>query len=273
MKLFRLTAWGLLASTLALSACKEHPTPQASTELGKGGSVVSGSAGPLGAQGADSGLVTCPAAVATLALAENPQGYTMSHSYQLPESPVPLIKLIAQQSGCFRVVDRAAGLRSTIQENELKEAGIVRSNSTVSKGKGYEAQYTLVPSLTFSEQDAGRGLAGVIAAIPILRDIAGLAGLVEQVKLKEAQVALLLTDNETTEQLAAATGSARTTDLGLGGLVGSKLGGAGGVGWSNSNEGKVIAAAFYDAHNKLVQQVRALQAKELPPPVPTRKQH
>ncbi|MEN9451343.1 MAG: hypothetical protein RLZZ369_402, partial [Pseudomonadota bacterium] len=73
MKPYRLTAWGLLASTLALSACKEHPTPQASTELGKGGSVVSGSAGPLGAQGADSGLVTCQAAVATLALAENPQ--------------------------------------------------------------------------------------------------------------------------------------------------------------------------------------------------------
>jgi hypothetical protein len=61
--------------------------------------------------------------------------------------------------------------------------------------------------------------------------------------------------------------------LGLGGLVGSKLGGAGGMGWSNSNEGKVIAAAFYDAHNKLVQQVRALQAKDLPPPVPTYKPH
>lgn len=266
----RLTALTLVSATLALGACKDSSTPQASTELGKGGSVVSGSAGPLGAQGADSGLVTCPAAVATLALAENPQGYTMSQSYQLPASPVPLIKLIAQQSGCFRVVDRAAGLRSTIQENELKEAGIVRANSTVAKGKGYEAQYTLVPSLTFSEQDAGRGLVGVLAAIPVLRDIAGLAGMIEQIKLKEAQVALLLTDNETTEQLAAATGSARTTDLGLGGLVASKMGGAAGLGWSNTNEGKVIAAAFYDAHNKLVQQVRALQAKELPPAVPTR---
>ena len=258
-----------LISLVGLSACKDK-TPQASTELGQGGSVVSGSAGPKGALGADKGLVTCTEPVATLALAENPQGYTMSNSYQLPASPVPLIKLIAQQSGCFRVVDRAAGLRSTMQENELKEAGIIRSDSTVSKGKGYEAQYTLVPSLTFSEEDAGRGLVGIIAAIPILRDIAGLAGLIEQVKLKEAQVALLLTDNETTEQLAASTGSARTTDLGLGGLIASKMGGAGGLGWSNTNEGKVIAAAFYDAHNKLVQQVQALQAKALPPAVPTR---
>jgi len=266
-------SWALwpaaLLICLGMAACGDKTTQQAKTELGQGGSVVSGSAGPKGAQGAGTGLVTCPTPVATLALAENPNGYTMTSHYQLPASPVPLLKLIAQQSGCFRVVDRAAGLRSTIQENELKEAGIVRANSTVSKGKGYEAQYTLVPSLTFSEQDAGRGLSGFIAAIPVLRNIAGLAGMVDQVKLKDAQVALLLTDNETTEQLAAATGSVRVTDLGVGGLIAGKLGGAGGIGWSNSNEGKVIAAAFFDAHNKLVTQVRELQAKQLPPAVAT----
>ena len=206
--------------------------------------------------------------VATVALAENPNGYTMGGSYHLPASPVPLIKLLAQQSGCFRVVDRGAGLRGTVQEQDLKDAGVLRPQSTVAKGKGYEAQYTLTPSLTFSEQDAGRGLAGVIAMVPVLRDIAGLAGLVEQVKFKEAQTALLLSDNETTEQVAAATGAARTTDLGVGGLVLGRLGGGAGAGWSNTNEGKVIAAAFLDAHNQLVVQARALQAKALPPPVP-----
>src|SRR2546427_7633924 len=69
--------------------------------------------------------------------------------------------------------------------------------------------------------------------------------------------------------LAAATGAARTTDLGVGGMVLGRLGAAG-AGWSNTNEGKVIAAAFLDAHNQLVHQVRALQAKELPPPVATK---
>lgn len=210
---------------LALAGCGEKKT-----ELGQGGSVVTGSAGPQGAQNAAKELVRCDAPVATLALAENPNGYTMGSGYQLPSSPVPLVKLLAQQSGCFRVVDRAAGLRGTIQEQDLKDSGILRkSNSTVAKGKGYEAQYTLTPSLTFSEQDAGRGLAGVIAMVPVLRDIAGLAGLVEQVKFKEAQTALLLSDNETTEQVAAATGAARTTDLGVGGLVFGKLGGAAGA--------------------------------------------
>jgi hypothetical protein len=44
-----------------------------------------------------------------------------------------------------------------------------------------------------------------------------------------------------------------------------------GAGWSNSNEGKVIAAAFLDAHNQLVAQVRELQAKDLPPEVARRR--
>lgn len=267
-----LVALAAIGLTMTLTAC-DHKTPQSSTELGQGGSMVGGSAGPKGAVGADPSLVKCDAPVATLALAENPDGYTMSSQYRLPASPVPLVKLLAQQSGCFRVVDRSAGLRGTIQESQLKEAGVLRENGTVHKGRGYEAQYTVIPSLTFSEQDAGRGLAGMIAAIPVLRDIAGLAGMIEQVKLKEAQVALMLTDNETTEQLAAATGSARTTDLGLGGLVAGKMGGAAGLGWSNTNEGKVIAAAFLDAHNKLVTQVRELQAKELPPAVAIRNTH
>jgi len=254
-----------LLAALALVACGEKKT-----ELGQGGSVVTGSAGPQGAQNAARELVRCDAPVATLALAENPHGYVMGGAYQLPASPVPLVKLLAQQSGCFRVVDRAAGLRGTLQEQELRESGVLRKNTTVAKGKGYEAQYTLTPSLTFSEQDAGRGLAGIMAMIPVLRDMAGLIGLAEQVKLKEAQTALLLSDNETTEQVAAATGSARTTDLGVAGIAFGKLGGAAGAGWSNTNEGKVIAAAFLDAHNQLVVQVRALQAKELPPEVPVR---
>jgi len=103
--------------------------------------------------------------------------------------------------------------------------------------------------------------------IPVLKNLTGYA---EKVTLKEAQVALLLTDNETTEQIAASTGSARTTDLGLGGLSFGGAGGGLGAGWSNTNEAKVIVAAFLDAHNKLVTQVRQLQSKELPPAVPVK---
>lgn len=58
--------------------------------------------------------------------------------------------------------------------------------------------------------------------------------------------------------------------VGMGGLVLGGLGGAAGAGWRNSDEGKVIAAAFLDAHHQLVAQVRLLQAKDLPPVVATR---
>lgn len=247
-----------------LAACGEKKT-----ELGEGSSMVTGSAGPAGAHASAKELMKCDSPVATLALVEDPHGYSSLSQYRLPASPIPLVRLLAQQSGCFRVVDRAAGLNGTIQEQQLQDAGIVRKDNTVHKGKGYEAQYTLTPSLTFSEQDAGRGLGGIIGAIPVLNKFAGLA---EQVKVKEAQVALLLTDNETTEQVAAATGSARATDLGVGGFMAGRLGGAAGAGWSNTNEGKVIAAAFLDAHNKLVVQARELQAKALPPAVQTKHQ-
>jgi Curli production assembly/transport component CsgG len=243
-----------------LSACNKTQI-----ETGQGSSPVTGSSGPAGAQQSAKELAKCDEPVATVALVESPNGYTVASKFNLPESPVPLIRLMAQQSNCFRVVDRTAGLKATVQEQELKNQGIVRQNSTVQKGQAYEAQYTITPSLTFSEQDAGRGIAGIIAMIPVLRDFAGYA---EQVKFKEAQVALLLTDNQTTEQLAASTGSAKATDLGLGGFAFSKAGGGAGMGWSNTNEAKVVVGAFLDAHNKLVVQIRQLQKKELPPAVP-----
>lgn len=66
--------------------------------------------------------------------------------------------------------------------------------------------------------------------ISVVRDLTGLIGLAEQVQFKEAQVALLLTDNETTEQLAAATGSVKVTDVGVGALPVGRLGGVGGIG-------------------------------------------
>lgn len=263
---YRTRAAAAALVALALAGCGEK-----GTELGQGGSEISGSAGPQGARNAARSLEKCDAPIATVALVENPRGYVMPYGNgQLPPTPVPLVKLLAQQSGCFRVVDRNAGLQGTIREGELRDAGVLRKDGTVQKGKGYEAQYQLVPSLTFSEMNAGGGLSGIIAMIPVLRDIAGLAGMAEKVKLKEAQTALFLTDTETTEQVAASTGSARATDLGVGGLVLGKLGGGGGAGWSNTNEGKVIAASFLDAHNELVHQLRALQAKQLPPPVATR---
>jgi len=106
----RALVWAALLSA-NLGGCGKS-----STELGEGGSIVSGSAGPNGSRHAARELQHCDAPVATLALVENPDGYAYGGSYQLPATPLPLVRLMAQQSNCFRIVGRAAGLHNRAQE-------------------------------------------------------------------------------------------------------------------------------------------------------------
>lgn len=157
------------ACAVLLGACGKK-----GVELGQGGSAVSGSAGPQGAKNAAKELQKCEAPVAVVSLLENQRGYTGIGRGGLPESPLPLVRVLMQQSGCFRIVDRNAGLDATVREQELKDKGVLRQDdSTVKKGRGIVAQYSVVPSLVFSEQDAGRQIGGVLAQIPGLNKVAG----------------------------------------------------------------------------------------------------
>ena len=61
MRLLTRSHWLLAAACIALAGCGEKKT-----ELGQGGSVVTGSAGPQGAQNAARELVRCDAPVACL---------------------------------------------------------------------------------------------------------------------------------------------------------------------------------------------------------------
>jgi curli biogenesis system outer membrane secretion channel CsgG len=257
----RLAAAFLLGlAGLTLGACRQVDT-------GEGGSIVTGSAGPKGNVGENRSLAKCEAPVATVAVVESPRGYMHTGKYpNLPESPVPLIRLMLQQSGCFRVVDRYLGLDATRSEMDLAKEGLTRPDMQLQKQQVLVAQYTITPNLVFSEENAGDFIGGIMSVIPGLEKYSGMAS---KVKFKEAQVTLFLTDNQTTEQLGASEGAARATDLGAGGFVLGKLGGAGAAGWGNTNEGKIIAAAFLDATNKLVPHVRTIAAKQLPPPVAT----
>ena len=67
---------------------------------------------------------------------------------------------------------------------------------------------------------------------------------------------MLLADARSGVQVAAAEGSTKKADLRLGaGLFGGGVGAAGG-GYGNTNEGKIIAAAFMDNYNQVVGVVR-----------------
>ena len=169
----------VVSAAILLAACGKQ-----GVEMGQGGSVVTGSGGPQGAQSAAKQLVKCDAPVAVVSLVENQGGYQGIGRGGLPESPLPLVRVLMQQSGCFRIVDRNAGLKATVHEQELKDQGILRADGDVKKGRGIMAQYSVVPSLNFSEQDAGRQIGGILAASPVLNKFAGAA---EQVPFKEAQ--------------------------------------------------------------------------------------
>ncbi len=235
-----------LAVTLAATTLSAGVTDM---KQGQGGSVVQGAAGTQGAQG-DTGLRKCTQPLGAVAVVE-PQDYIMASlaRYSL-QSPTSLIRLMIQQSNCFIVVERGMGMQNMMQERALADSGQLRSSSNIGQGQMVAADFVLTPSVVFSDDNAGAvggaigGLLGGKARV--------IGGLVGGLKFKEAQTSMLVTDARSGVQVAAAEGSARKADLGLGAFMGGG-GAAGGLGgYASTAEGKVIAASLADNYNNIV---------------------
>lgn len=240
----------LLAATVALtagvlSACN-------TTQLGGGSSMVTGSAGAAGEQNAASQLVKCQRPIGTAALVEEQSPGLAQAGLS---SPVPLMRLIMAQSRCFQVVDRGQAATIMAQERELMAQGQLQRGSNLGGGQMMAADYLITPNVAFQDENSGGGGALLGAFLP------GVAGAVAsgiRWENKEAQVTLFLTNVRTGVQEAVSEGSAKKTDLGGGllgvaGLVGGGLGA-----YESTDIGKITAAAFLDAHNKLVNQMVAM---------------
>ena len=149
-------------------------------------------------------------------------------------------------------------MASMQNERELAKSGELRSSSKMGKGQMVAADYTITPSITFSEK--GTGGLGALAG-GLLGSVGAIVG--GSMKSNEASTTLLMTDNRSGVQLAAAEGSAKNWDFGMvGGLIGG-LGGAGAGGFSNTPQGKVLAAAFMDSYNQLVKSTRNYSAQSV----------
>ena len=240
-----------VACVLAMSGVAAAQGGITKPKPGQGGSVVTGAAGTDGAKGAPEGLERCDKPMGAVAVVE-PQSEVITAllRYKL-QSPVGLIRMMIQQSNCFIVVERGAGMQNAMQERQLAQGGQTRAGSNMGGGQMVTADYVLTPSVVFSEGNAG-GIGGGLAS----RLGGGIGAIAGGLKFKEAQTSMLLADTRTTVQVAAAEGSTKKADLRLGaGLFGGGFGAAGG-GYGNTNEGKIIAAAFMDNYNKLVTAVR-----------------
>jgi len=171
-------------------------------------------------------------------------------------STVPVLKLLAQQSNCFVVVERGRAMQGMMRERDLASSGELRQGSNFGKGQLVSADFMLNPSITFSNNDAS-GVGGNVGGLVGGGRKTQLAlGLASSAKSKEASTLLTLVDNRSGVQLAAAEGNARNVDFGaMGSVFGSRAGGSLG-GYTNTAEGKVIASAFTDSFNKMVKVVR-----------------
>jgi hypothetical protein len=220
--------------------------------------AATGSASGSTAEGENSGLERCSETLGTLAVHEETDAYwyrRLREEYKLgPLTPV--LKLLAQQSNCFVVVERGKAMSNIMQERALEQSGELRESSNFKKGQLVAADFTLNPSLLFSEKNAGGG-GGAVAGV--LGGVVG--GIAAAFKSSEAGALLTLIENRSGVQVVAAEGSAKNTDFGgIGGLFGGSAGTALG-GYSNTNEGKVIAAALTDAFNNIVRATKSYKAQ------------
>jgi curli biogenesis system outer membrane secretion channel CsgG len=184
---------------------------------------------------------TCPMPYGTIAINEpNEQSRRWLDSYQLA-SPSTLLRTMAQQSNCFVVVERGIGMQNMRQERDLMSSGELQGGENVGKGQVVAADFMMVPTVQGSERTAVQG-GGMLGK---LRDKFKGA-----LKFTEARTSITVSSTRTSIQVASGAGEAKTK------LNGGGLFGKAGL-YSDSPEGKVIAASLLDNFNTVVLSLKA----------------
>ena len=197
----------------------------------------------------------CSQELGTLAVAEQPDTISRLRGYGLG-SPTMMLRMIVQESGCFAVVERGAGMQAMQQERAMAATGQLTADANIGGGQMQAADFVLTASVQFSEETGGVGgaVSGLLGrAGGLLGRLGGLAG---GVKFKEAQTTILVSDVRSGIQVASGEGQASKMNFTLGGWGWGGLGWATAGGYSKSPEGKLIAASLLDNYNKVVLQVR-----------------
>ena len=201
---------------------------------------------------ADSNVEKCSRKLGVMAVAEPHGGWSYLSAYQLG-SPEQLLRMMVQQSGCFDVVERGVAMQNIQQERSLAEGGELRGESNVGKGQMQAADFVMTPAVQIAANNTG-GVGGALAGG--LMNRFGLGGISGGLKFKEASTSLIIADVRSSIQVAAAEGKATKTDFDIGGWgwTGAAFGAAGG--YTNTPEGKVIAASLLDNWNNIVRTIR-----------------
>lgn len=177
-------------------------------------------------------------------------------------NPEALLKLFAARSNCLRIVDRNGGLAMRNQEAALGASGDLRRGSNIGKGQVASADYFIIPDIANSDSNTGGAAIGAIAGSLLPGGFGALAGGL-RTKKAQAQALITLVDARTTEQVYVAEGVAQKTDISFGGGGGAYgvtgFGAAAGGGYADTDIGKVITAAYFNAFVDLVNYMQAGQ--------------
>ena len=241
--------------TCMLTACAELPVNIGSQQSK---SPVTGSAAGSSAEGANPNLERCDSPIGSMALVEDTSRnyYIFQRRYGFVSS-VTTLRLLAQQSNCFVVVERGRALKNTQFERQLEESGELRQGSNFGKGQMVAADYSLTPDLIFQDPNTG-SIGGAIGGL--LGSVGAAVG--GAVKFQQAQAMLMLIDNRSGVQVVTAEGSSKGTSIGgLLGLSGNKFAGAIGS-IAKTPQDKVVVGAYMDAFNNLVRATRNYQPQE-----------
>jgi hypothetical protein len=203
------------------------------------------------AEDAVSNVEKCPHILGTIAVSE-PQAMAQLTSYGLG-SPVAVLRLMIQQSGCFTVLERGVAMQNIQQERALAQGGDLQAGSNIGKGQLQGADFVMTPNVQFNAKTGGVG-AGLGGFGGLLGGAIGM--IAGGLKFKEAQTSLLIADVRSGIQVAGEEGVAKKTDFSIGGWgYGAGTFGAAG-GYTSTPEGKMIMASLLDNYNKIVVAVR-----------------
>ncbi len=249
----------IAGAALLLAGCETT-----AMKLGGGGAnnTTTGATAGGNATNANSQLERCDKPLGTVSLVENQTAgwFTiLRDEYRLPPT-AQLLRLMIPQSNCFLIVERsAAGMAAMSRERELMAGGETRAGSNIGKGQLVASDYAISPEIVFNNPNASGG-GGVLGGgrsrtLGVLGLIAG------GIQTKEATAMLTLVDNRSGVQVAASQGSASKTDWSLGAALGGSSAAGGLGGYSNTEQGKVISAAFADAFNQMVVALRGYKAQ------------
>jgi Curli production assembly/transport component CsgG len=214
--------------------------------------------GPMAlAQSSNQGTTEkCSANLGTLAVNEGSTETINNLGRYRLGSPGTMLRMMIEESGCFTVVERGAGLRALQQERALAGTGMLQEGSNVGGGQMQAADFVLTPAIQFAEETGGVGgaIGGLFGRLP--GPLGALGGIAGGVKFKEAETTILISDVRSGIQVASAEGKASKMNFSLGGWGWGGLGWASAGGYSKTPEGKLIAASLLDNLNQIIGKIR-----------------